>query len=167
MVDPQSGIVWDGINSNNDGQLDTRKFTYNQGIYIGAGLELYKATGEVSYLNDAIKTANATMSDLELSPAGYLRGEGQGDGGLFKGILVRYMTLLALENAVPKADKDKIIAFLKTNAQTLYVKGISRPGLFISLDWQQQPGATVDLSTQLSGVMMIEAAALLNKNSLL
>ncbi len=167
LVDPQSGIVWDGINSNNDGQLDKRKFTYNQGIYMGAGLELYKATGEVSYLNDAIKTANATMTDLELAPAGYLRGEGQGDGGLFKGILVRYMTLLALENAVSKADKDKIIAFLQTNAQTLYVKGIGRPGLFISPDWQQKPGATIDLSTQLSGVMMIEAAALLNKNSLL
>lgn len=167
LTDPQSGIVWDGINANNDGQLDKRKYTYNQGVYMGAGLELYKATGESTYLNDAIKCANATMSDLDLAPAGYLRSEGQGDGGLFKGILVRYMTLLALENAVPKIDKDKIIAFLKINAQTLYVKGISRPQLFISPDWQQKPGATTDLSTQLSGVMMIEAAALLQDNKLL
>lgn len=166
LVDPASGIVWDGINANNDGQVDKRKYTYNQGIYMGAGLELYKATSDVAYLNDAIKNANATMNDLELAPAGYLRGEGQGDGGLFKGILVRYMALLVLENAVPKADKDKIIAFLKNNAQTLYVKGISRPQLFISANWQQQPENTTDLSTQLSGLMMIEAAALLHKNNL-
>ena len=166
LVDPSTGIVWDGINAENNGQLDKRKYTYNQGVYMGAGLELYKATGDVAYLNDAVKTANATMNDLDLAPAGFLRGEGQGDGGLFKGILVRYMALLALENAVPQTDKDKIIAFLKNNAQTLYVKGISRPQLFMSSNWQLQPESTTDLSTQLSGVMMIEAAALLHKNNL-
>ena len=39
---------------------------------------------------DAVNTANATIKDLDIAPGGLLKNEGQGDGGLFKGILVRY-----------------------------------------------------------------------------
>ncbi|WP_158828584.1 glycoside hydrolase family 76 protein [Mucilaginibacter lacusdianchii] len=163
LVDPSSGIVWDGVNYNNDGAITTNKYTYNQGVFIGAGLELYKVTNDVNYLNDAVRTANATMKDLDLSPGGILRDEGQGDGGLFKGILVRYMTLLAQEPAVSKTDKDAMINYLKFNATTLYSQGISRPQLLINSNWKSKPGASVDLTTQLSGMMMIEAAATLNK----
>jgi predicted alpha-1,6-mannanase (GH76 family) len=46
LVDPSSGIVWDGINGNHDGQISKNKFTYNQGTFIGAALELYNATGD-------------------------------------------------------------------------------------------------------------------------
>ena len=49
LVDP-SGIVWDGINSKGDGQLDKNKFTYNQGTFIGAALEMYNVTNDASYL---------------------------------------------------------------------------------------------------------------------
>lgn len=161
LVDPASGIIWDGINGDHDGQISKNKFTYNQGVYMGAALELYKATNNADYLADAVRNANATINDTDISPGGLLKSEGQGDGGLFKGILVRYLTLIAQEPAVGESDRNAYIKFLKYNAQTLYVKGISRPALFVSPDWKSQPPATTDLTTQLSGVMMIEAAATL------
>jgi predicted alpha-1,6-mannanase (GH76 family) len=163
LVDPSNSIVWDGVNYNNDGAFAKNKYTYNQGVFVGAGLELYKVTNDVNYLNDAVRTAKAAINDLELTPGGILKDEGQGDGGLFKGILIRYFTLLVQEPAVQKADKDAILNFLKFNATTLYTQGIGRPSLLINSNWRTKPGATIDLTTQLSGMMMIEAAATLNK----
>ncbi len=161
LVDKSSGIIYDGINGNHDGQISKNKFTYNQGVFIGAALELYKATGTSSYLDDAVRNATATITDTDISPGGLLKSEGQGDGGLFKGILVRYLTQLILEPAISSSTRDAYVTFLKFNAQTLYVKGISRPAFSVSPDWKTAPGGTTDLTTQLSGVMMIEAAAAL------
>jgi len=160
LLDP-SGIIWDGINANGDGQFSKWKFTYNQGVFIGAALELYHVTKDAAYLTDAVNTANATINDTDISPGGILKSEGQGDGGLFKGILIRYLTLLALDPDVSEADKTKFISFLKFNAETLYTAGIERPSLMISADWKKKPSGTTDLTTQLSGVMMVEAAATL------
>jgi predicted alpha-1,6-mannanase (GH76 family) len=161
LVDPSSGIVWDGINGDHDGQISKNKFTYNQGTFIGAGLELYNATGDAGYLADAVRTATATIKDLDISPGGLLKSEGQGDGGLFKGVLVRYLTLLTLKEDVAAADRDAYAKFLKYNAETLFVKGIGRPDYMISPDWKAKPSGTTDLTTQISGVTMMEAAATL------
>ncbi|MDN3582780.1 glycoside hydrolase family 76 protein [Mucilaginibacter flavus] len=161
LVDPSSGIIWDGINGNHDGQISKNKFTYNQGVYMGAALELYHVTQNADYLADAVRNATATINDTDISPGGLLKSEGQGDGGLFKGILVRYLTLLIQEPAVSDNDRNAYVKFLKYNAETLYTKGISRPALFISPDWKSLPSGTTDLTTQLSGVMMVEAAAIL------
>ncbi|MDB5286790.1 MAG: hypothetical protein JWR05_1739 [Mucilaginibacter sp.] len=161
LVDPSSGIVWDGINANHDNQISKNKFTYNQGVFIGAALELYNITGDASYLTDAVRTATATIKDLDISPGGLLKNEGQGDGGLFKGILVRYLTLLTLKDDVSATDREAYAKFLKYNAETLFAKGISRPQLMLSPDWKSKPSGTTDLTTQISGVTMIEAAALL------
>ncbi|WP_423148002.1 glycoside hydrolase family 76 protein [Rubrolithibacter danxiaensis] len=163
LIDPATGLAWDGINSKGDGQIDRNKYTYNQGVLIGAQHELYKVTGDEAYLNDAVRTANSVIKDLELAPGGILKNEGQGDGGLFKGILVRYLAQLIEEPDLSQADRDNYIQFLKNNAQTLYTKGISRPGLMISPDWKNKPSGNTDLSTQLSGLMLIEAAAKLDK----
>lgn len=156
-----SGIVWDGVNSKGDGAIDKNKFTYNQGVFMGAALELYNATGDASYLNDAATNATATIKDLDIAPGGLLRNEGQGDGGLFKGILVRYLTLVALKQDVPSASRDAYIAFLKYNSETLFAKGISRPDFMVSPDWKTKPSGATDLTTQISGVTTIEAAAVL------
>ncbi|GGB03912.1 glycoside hydrolase family 76 protein [Mucilaginibacter rubeus] len=160
LLDP-SGIIWDGINANGDGQISKWKFTYNQGVFIGASLELYHVTKDAAYLTDAVNTANASINDTDISPGGILKSEGQGDGGLFKGILIRYLTLLALDPDIAETDRTKFISFLKFNAETLYTAGIERPSLMISPDWKKKPSGTTDLTTQLSGVMMVEAAATL------
>ncbi|MCC8409298.1 glycoside hydrolase [Mucilaginibacter sp. UR6-1] len=166
LVDPSSGLVWDGINGNGDGQISKNLYTYNQGIFVGAALELYHATNDAAYLNDAMRTAKASLASGDITPGGILKGEGQGDGGLFKGILIRYFTLLAQEDAVAAIDRNELVKFLKFNAETLYTNGIARPAHTISPDWNKKPSGTTDLTTQLSGMMLIEAAATLSEAKL-
>jgi hypothetical protein len=72
---------------------------------------------------------------------------------------VRYLTLLIQSPDITPSNKDAYVKFLKYNAQTLFVKGISRPDMRVSPDWKSAPPATVDLTTQISGLTMIEAAA--------
>jgi predicted alpha-1,6-mannanase (GH76 family) len=160
LVD-QSGIIWDGINSKRDGQLDKNKFTYNQGVYMGAALELYNVTKDVAYLEDAMRNANATIKDPDISPGGLMKSEGQGDGGLFKAVLVRYLTQVILSPDVTEANRNAYVKYMKYNAETLFTKGISRPALLVSPDWKAQPSGTIDLTTQISGLTMMEAAATL------
>jgi len=168
LVDPSSGIVWDNISEVN-GLITTNKdwvFTYNVGTWIGAGLRLYKATNEQVYLDDALKSGRTVLTSPRLLSEGLLRDEGQGDGGLFKGILIRYFTELAELSTINSTDKEKFVAFLKFNAQTFYRKGILRTNMFSGSNWKVAPvaGGNTDLTTQLSGVMLMEAAAKLEKD---
>ncbi|WP_214627864.1 glycoside hydrolase family 76 protein [Paenibacillus agaridevorans] len=163
LVDPDTGLVWDGINRTGDGSIDKNwKFTYGQGVYIGAGVELYNATGDEGYLSDARKTANH-LEDAFASPAtGMLPSEGEGDGALFKGVLVRYMgELIAAdpEHEVAKALED----MLKTNGDSLWEYGKGTDAALFSNSWAQTPDEVVQLSTQLSGMMLLEQLALLER----
>ncbi|TGE04958.1 glycosyl hydrolase [Hymenobacter fodinae] len=168
LVDPTTGAVWDGVNRQGNGQTDKDwRFSYNQGVFLGAGLELYRATQQSTYLDDANRTAGYVLNDSQLSPGGILRDEGGGDGGLFKGVLVRYLSLLATEPAVNEATRAKYIAFLKFNGESLYKQGMRRPQYMFNTSWTAQPGGTVDGSTQLSGVMMFEVLADLQARKLL
>jgi predicted alpha-1,6-mannanase (GH76 family) len=168
LVDATSGTVWDGLNRQGDGQVDKDwRFSYNQGVFLGAGLELYRATQQSTYLDDANRTASYVVNDSQLSPGGILRDEGGGDGGLFKGILVRYLALLANEPAVPAATRARYVSFLKFNGENLYKQGLRRPQYLFNTNWTAQPGGTIDGSTQMSGVMMFEVMADLQARKLL
>jgi predicted alpha-1,6-mannanase (GH76 family) len=168
LVDAGSGFVYDGINSGGDGKLNTTyRFTYNQGLFIGAGVELAAATQQASYLSNALQTATNVLSDPTLNSAGVLKDEGQGDGGLFKGILVRYMVQLVLAKGIDAGDQQKFVVFLKNNAQLLWLKGTTRPGYFYGNNWTAAPTGGTDLTTEESGAMLMEGMALLKKNGLL
>ena len=168
LVDATTGAVWDGINRQGNGQVDkTWLYSYNQGVYLGAGLELYRATQQSTYLDDANRTAAYVLNDSQLSPGGILKDEGGGDGGLFKGILARYLAQLATEPAVNAATRAKYVSYLKFNAESLYSKGTRRPQYLFNTSWTAQPGSTVDGSTQMSGVMMFEVMADLQARKLL
>lgn len=167
LVDPGTGLVYDGINGNNDGQLDvTDRFTYDQGLFIGAALEMYNITGQTVYLDDAVKTANNTISDPILSPNGLLRDEGQGDGGLFKGVFVRYFVLLIQNKNLDSGTRNKYLLFLENNAQALWLQGTTRPGLFYGSNWTVAPTGETDLTTELSGAMLMEGMDVLKKAGL-
>ncbi|WP_457270419.1 glycoside hydrolase family 76 protein [Pedobacter sp. UYEF25] len=161
LVNANTGVVLDGINRNQDGQVDNWVFTYNQGLFIGSAVELYNVTKDPAYLLDATVTANNAIADPNLTVNGIFKDEGQGDGGLFKGVAVRYLTLLAEVPDLDEASRTKYVNFLQKNAQTLYTKGIARPSLMTSSNWGVMPASSTDLTTQLSGEMMIEAAAAL------
>jgi predicted alpha-1,6-mannanase (GH76 family) len=156
LVDPDSGLVYDGMVVLEDQSLNINKawlFTYNAGTYIGAGAELYRITGDNSYLSDAEKTAIGSMEQL-INEAGVLKSEGNGDGGLFKGILLRYLEQLYQVN-----QDEKIADFIKHNAKKLALYGSCiKQGLFGPL-WQTKPETSLDVTCQTSGVFLFEAAA--------
>lgn len=163
LVDPVTGLVWDGLDGT--GTNKNWKFTYNQGVYMGAAVELYKITGEQVYLNDALKTANNSLTG-DLTQGNVMKDEGGGDGGLFKGILVRYMLLLITDGNLPATDAGKFVSFLKVNAETLWLQATVRPQVLFGSKWNAT-GSTIDLSTQLSGAMLMEAAAQLKARGLI
>jgi predicted alpha-1,6-mannanase (GH76 family) len=169
LYNAQTGWVYDGINSNNDGVKNTTwKFTYNQGTFIGAALELYQITNESRYLNDAVQAADFALTDPGITNLSdnLLRDEGGGDGGLFKGVFVRYFTQLVLTPGLPAAAKTRYVAFLKNNAEMLWYNGTDKRNVLFSTYWKNKPTAPTELTTQLSGATLVEAAALLKKEGL-
>lgn len=163
LVDPETGLVWDGINRLGDGQVDREwLFTYCQGVFIGGAVELYLLTQDVYYLEDAHKTAQTAIKRLTDPVYGTFVDEGHGDGGLFKGIFVRYLSQLAqVSGQISYAE------ILRHNADTAWVRGRDPVTGLFSNTWCSRPGRKVDLSSQLSGVMLIEQLAGLEQKGLL
>jgi hypothetical protein len=128
-------------------------------MYIAAGLELYKLTGNAQYLADAKKTADWATTAKTVNGMIHADETGEGDGGLFKGILIRYLAQLARESTLADADKNRYINAIKHNARILNGKGIKRPELLAGPNWSVAPGTVVDWSSHLSGVFLHEAAA--------
>jgi len=161
LMDSTTGFVWDGMNRLGDGQIDYDwEFTYCQGVFLGAGLELYKNTGDVHYLEDANRTAN-TCIDRLCDPINLmLPDEGIDDTGLFKGILIRYLVQLCKISPVNIRIREVILA----NAMQLWEKGLDKQLGLCSSSWEVKPELPVQLSIQLSGLMLLEgAAALVNE----
>ena len=130
---------------------------------IGAGLEMYQATRSKAYLDDAQKTADFTLADPVLSPNGLLKAEGSGDDSLFKALLIRYLALLAIDPAVPVAARTRYVNFLTTNAEMLWRNGTQKPAVFFGPSWASRPtDGKTELTTQLSGTMLMEAMTRLN-----
>ncbi|MGO4107586.1 glycoside hydrolase family 76 protein [Paenibacillus sp. YAF4_2] len=162
LVNPETGFVWDGMNRTGDGSIDKDwKFTYCQGVFIGAGVELYRITGDAGYLQDAERTAQAARD--ELLSDGLWPDEGNGDGGLFKGILVRYLG----ELAAVSANREELAALLEHQGQMLWQNGIDASRKVFSTSWAIQPEERVTLSTQLSGIMLLEQLATLEQRGLI
>jgi predicted alpha-1,6-mannanase (GH76 family) len=96
MINGQN-LINDGLTSScvNNGQTT---WTYNQGVILGALTDLYKVTGDITYINQATLIANATIINL-VDANGVLRepcesGNCGGDGPQFKGIFIRYLAYL-------------------------------------------------------------------------
>ncbi|HJQ44845.1 MAG TPA: glycoside hydrolase family 76 protein, partial [Amycolatopsis sp.] len=85
LVDPTTGLVWDGMRVDS-GEVVQVTYTYCQGVFLGACLEL-------SELDIAARTVRAVAAHC--APGGVLMGQGGGDGGLFAGILARYLAVAA------------------------------------------------------------------------
>lgn len=165
VVESARGVVWDAYGNTSE----TAIYTYNQGTWLGAGLELYLITQDKVYLQDAIRNANYVMNDqTRFSPSGILKGENTGDGGLFKGIFIRYMTQLLLKNAADDYTKELYLKYLKNNGQSLATKATRAPENVFGPDWATKPGSkTGDCSVQLSGVMLFEALDELKRANIL
>ena len=165
LFNNSNGMVYDNINSETGNIQKNWVFTYNQGTFIGAAVELHKITDEKSFLNDAVLAANYTTSSLVDNSI--LKSEGTGDGGLFKGIFIRYLTDLIQQDRLDTSSKKRYIRFLEHNAETLWTIGSSQPPFLFGPIWNVKPGSSTGLTEQLSGSMLIEAIAHLKKQGML
>ena len=165
LFNSSTGAVYDNINSNTNAIEKNWVFTYNEGTFVGSAVELYKIFGEKAYLNDAALAADYTVSTLVSNSI--LKDEGTGDGGLFKGIFIRYFTELIQQDRLDASAKRRYIQFIQYNAETLWTKGAVKPAVLYGPNWSVKPGSPVGLTEQLSGSMLIEAMALLKNKGII
>ena len=151
----------DGIDlstcKNNQGQV----WSYNQGVILGALVELNKARPNPSYLDTAVKIANAAVTRL-CDANGVLHDPCEPncgfDGPQFKGVFMRNLQIL--QQAVPTAKFEQTIT---KNADSIWAhnRGIgNRFGLVWSGPYDNNPSA----STQSSACEALIAAASLNSS---
>lgn len=165
LYEAATGWVYDNLDKAGNKNLSW-KFTYNQGTFLGAALELFRITGNSSYKTDAIMASDYAVSSGQLTAGGVLKDEGGGDGGLFKGIFVRYLTNLIIDGELPVDKKQGYISFLVKNGQSLWSKATNKTSVLFNTAWDKMPGNSTDLTTQLSGVMLMESLATLKKLNL-
>ena len=193
LLDPERGLYFDGVRREGDRLLvETPLYTYNQGPVLGALLELggpanlaratalIQATAahlvyddDAGYGDDAAGGGGTVYGDSTVygGGAGYdddaplLRTHGSGDGGLFTGILSRYLAEAA---AAPTLDRQtrRLAGTLVTElAERLWKGRATRNNLAVfspdprrTADESYPAGAGVELSTQLQAWMVLEAS---------
>ena len=156
LVDPSSGLVWDGIRTDT-GELVKHIYTYCQGVYLGACLEL-------SEMDNAARTVRAVASHC--APGGVIRGQSGGDGGLFGAILARYLALAALSLPGPEAAVARSLVLRSAEACW---SGAAEGPVFSAFWDRPAPALPLpadaperDMSVQVGGWMLLEAAATLS-----
>jgi predicted alpha-1,6-mannanase (GH76 family) len=169
LVDPDSGLVRDGVRVGPGGavyEMDKRIFTYSQGVHLGACVELAIRDGHLRWGDRAIALVDAVTQRLA-STDGVLPGCGGGDGGLFAGILARYLADAALRRPELTAAASRLV--LASADAAWRGRAEVHGGPVFSADWarpavEPRRGAPeADLSVQLSGWMLLEAAASLQR----
>ena len=181
LYDPEQGLYQDGLRISGTGEvvLESAIYTYNQGPVLGALLEL----GGAANLERAARLVASVARGLTLPAplprrAGtVLRCEGNGDGGLFTGILARYLALAAVDGRLPAETRATATTLVNDTAEAFWEGRHTLPAgdplarrggrlVFSALPEQPAgrsypPGAAVELSTQLQAWMVLEAAALI------
>ena len=158
--------------------VERATYTYCQGVYLGACVELALATGATVWTRRAHRTI-AAVSAAMTGGDGVLRTHGGGDGGLFTGILARYLALAAL--LLPGGSQPDRIArqtaadLVLTSATAVWRnRAVVTGGPLFGAGWSvpatppaaggvKRDRAERDLSVQLSGWMLCEAAALIER----
>ena len=207
----ETGLLNDGLRMRMNGpEIVEKLYTYNQGTIMGASLEIAlalradvglsstepidsfefseRADASVFYITHIRAVVQAVALHLA-SPQGVLGGplveSGEGDGGLFKGILARYLAEVAVR--LPEDSRENIATkkvaarLVMASAESLWSHRLEVDGLPIfPANWFEDAklphnygiGPTSiseavglvriderDLSVQLSGWMLLEAAA--------
>lgn len=173
LLDPDQGLFLDGLRIGRAGVVVERAvYTYNQGPVLGALLEL----GGSENLERAAALVGAVDRHLTVDTSGgrALITHGGGDGGLFTGILVRYLAETADDDRLAPAARatarqlvlDTADAFwsgrsgqsLQPQLSTVFSGSTSQPAADV-----YPRGSCVELSTQLQAWMTLEAAARLRQ----
>jgi len=146
-----SGQIADHFNT--DGSVLWWKFTYNNGLMVGAATELYKATKDSKYLSFAHKYASFMVSNMTVgSNYGPVLTDGSssscgGDCEEFKGPGYRY--LMELYQADPTNSKS-ILQVLQASALSIWNIARDPSRNLFAVDWVEglSSSATVSDSQQ-------------------
>lgn len=148
----KDNLINDGLDENckNNGM---KTWTYNQGVILGALVELSKATGDASLLTEA--SAIATAAIVHLTQDGILyegcEPDCGADGAQFKGVFMR--NLRALQQAAPQ---EPFKSFLLQNADAIWTKDRNSKNE-LGPTWNG-PFATASAGTQSSAMDALVAA---------
>jgi predicted alpha-1,6-mannanase (GH76 family) len=179
LIDPETHLVFDGVKG---GSLVRAQYTYCQGVVLGLEVELAARTEDPDHAVRVQRLVAAVRDNM--APDGVIQGAGGGDGGLFNGILARYLALVAttLPENTPADTTARATAkeLVLTSARSAWdlrqtVDGLPLFAAFWDRDAElpkvggkdaQFVGGAVnaseiperDLSVQLSGWMLMEAA---------
>jgi predicted alpha-1,6-mannanase (GH76 family) len=179
LIDPETHLVFDGIKG---GSLVRAQYTYCQGVVLGLETELSVRTSDERHPARARRLVAAI--DEHMAPGGVIKGAGGGDGGLFSGITARYLALAATElpgdSDEDSAARDTARKIVLASAQAAWdnrqtIEGLPLFGAFWDQTAEMPAGggkgaqfmegavhsSTMperDLSVQLSGWMLMEAA---------
>ena len=147
----ETGLFLDGVRLTSGAEVVvTDIWSYNQGTVLGALVTL----GDAQSLQRAADLIAAVADRLTTERDGIrlLRTHGGGDGGLFTGILGRYLALAATADALwtgrDLRGPDRATAVAVWSPEPAVRARASQP-----------PGARIELSTQLQAWTLIEAAA--------
>ncbi|ALV40951.1 glycosyl hydrolase [Pseudarthrobacter sulfonivorans] len=172
LFDEARGLYIDGARLNAAGEVvvENAIYTYNQGPVLGALLEL----GGDANLARAAALVDAVANQLTVPGQRILRCDGTGDGGLFTGILCRYLALAAVDARLPESARNAAKELVTATAEAFWAgrrptgRGATSAAAGYVLfsihaaqpaDTTYPPGAAVELSTQLQAWMVLEAAA--------
>ena len=167
LRDQQTGLYQDGLRLAAGSEvLVPTVYSYNQGPVLGALLAL-GGTANLAVAADLVAAVGK-----HLAVDGVLITHGGGDGGLFTGILVRYLALAALDPSLPVAAQRTAAALVTTTADSLWagrtavdapvVRGRRRDFGAAVLSFPAGTGddavtGGTELSTQLQAWMILEA----------
>jgi predicted alpha-1,6-mannanase (GH76 family) len=179
LIDPETHLVFDGVKS---GSLVRAQYTYCQGVVLGLETELAARTEDPDHAVRVQRLVAAVRDNM--APDGVIQGAGGGDGGLFNGILARYLALVATtlpentpEDTAARATAKELVltsarsawdlrqtvdglplfaAFWDRDAELPKVGGKDAQFVAGAVNASEIPER--DLSVQLSGWMLMEAA---------
>jgi predicted alpha-1,6-mannanase (GH76 family) len=165
LVDPGTGLAWDGLHVHPDGEIrevEKNIYTYCQGVLLGACVEIAQRDTSDPWLARAERVVTGVHENLATN--GVLKGAGGGDGGLFAGILARYLAQAAL--TVPEVSTQASHLVYQSAEAAWRNRSMAVSGPLFGPEWIQpaieREGR--DLSVQLGGWMCLEAAALLERH---
>ena len=179
LIDPETHLVFDGIKA---GSMVRAQYTYCQGVVIGLETELAARTEDDHHAQRVHRLVAAV--DKEMAPDGVIKGTGGGDGGLFNGVTARYLALVVTTLPEKTAEDTAAIETARNivlkSAQSAWDYRQNVDGLpLFGPSWDQNAELPVaggqdaqfvegavnsssiperDLSVQLSGWMLMEAA---------
>ena len=153
------GVVKDTPQNNNHEVT----FSYNQGTWVGGLLELYKITGEEHYRQTATDLLDLLLFGKWYSPKGIMnerQNYNQDDGGMFKGIFIRYLTQWILSGKLSQEHQFRYTKWLLEQARSAELAALNKTWFVINPYWTQQYNINNDVhdtSRQQTGMMLMEA----------